>query len=165
MTAAARQSPLRRTVFKIAVAPPGSHTDADIARGAENALSWISYLPSDAVKIQVEAGWIRLSGSVDWDYQRQNAASAVQYLAGVKGISNDITINADTPSTQIKSAIEAALQRRFDAADQDISVTVTGKDVTLSGTVTSWWQRRLARNSAWNAPGVQHVTDHLTIEG
>ena len=45
----------------------------------------------------------------------------------------------------------------------DIPFSVTGKDVTLSGTVTSWWQRRLARNSAWNAPGVQNVTDHMTI--
>jgi osmotically-inducible protein OsmY len=55
------------------------------------------------------------------------------------------------------------LERRFDSEDQDISVSVSGKNVTLSGTVTSWWQRDLARNSAWNAPGVQNVTDHMTI--
>jgi osmotically-inducible protein OsmY len=111
----------------------------------------------------VENGWIQLSGKVGRDYQRQNAAAAVRYLVGVKGITDDITIRSETPSAQIKEEIEAALERRFDSEDQDISVSVSGKNVTLSGTVTSWWQRDLARNSAWNAPGVQNVTDHMTI--
>jgi osmotically-inducible protein OsmY len=158
-----RVAGVKALVVKIIVAPPGSHSDAEIARAAGSALSWLSYLPENAVKIQVEDGWIKLAGSVAWDYQRQNAAGAVQNLAGVKGISNDISLDSDLPSTQIKADIEAALERRFDAADQDISVAVTGKDVTLSGTVTSWWQRHLARTSAWNAAGVRNVKDHLHI--
>ena len=158
-----RVAGVKALVVKIEVALLGSHTDADIARAAEHALAWASYLPKDAVKIQVEGGWIKLSGKVDWDYQRQNAAGALKYLAGVKGVTNDITLNAETPSGRIKTDIEAALQRRFDADDQDIAVSVSGKNVTLSGTVTSWLQRDLARDSAWNAPGVQNVTDHMTI--
>ena len=158
-----RVAGVKALVVKIVVAPAGSHTDADIARAAENSLAGAAYLPKDSVRIQVENGWIQLSGKVDRDYQRQNAAAAVRYLVGVKGITNDISIRSETPSAQIKEEIEAALGRRFDAEDQDISGSVAGKNVTLSGTVTSWWQRDLARNSAWNAPGVQNVTDHMTI--
>jgi osmotically-inducible protein OsmY len=158
-----RVAGVKALVVKIAVAPPGSHTDADIARAADSALAGVSYLPKDAVKIQVENGWVQLSGKVDWDYQRQNAAAAVRYLVGVRGITDDITIRSETPSAKIKEDIEAALGRRFDSDDQDIAVSVIGKNVTLSGTVSSWWQRDLARNSAWNAPGVQNVTDHMTI--
>jgi osmotically-inducible protein OsmY len=158
-----RVAGVKALVVKIVVAPAGSHTDADIARAAESALAGVSYLPKDSVRIQVENGWIQLSGKVGRDYQRQNAAAAVRYLVGVKGITDDITIRSETPSAQIKEEIEAALERRFDSEDQDISVSVSGKNVTLSGTVTSWWQRDLARNSAWNAPGVQNVTDHMTI--
>jgi osmotically-inducible protein OsmY len=36
-------------------------------------------------------------------------------------------------------------------------------DVTLCGTVTNWWQRDMARDSAWNAAGVRNVNDQLTI--
>jgi osmotically-inducible protein OsmY len=158
-----RVAGVKALVVKIVVAPLGTYSDTDIAKAAESALAWVSYLPKDSIKIQVEAGWIKLTGTVDRDYQRQNATGAVRYLAGVKGITDDITLSSDAPSTQIKTDIEAALERRFDSSDQDIAVSVTGRNVTLSGTVTNWWQRDLARASAWNAPGVQNVTDHLTI--
>jgi osmotically-inducible protein OsmY len=35
--------------------------------------------------------------------------------------------------------------------------------LTLSGTVTNWWQHYLMRNTAWNAPGVELVRDRLQI--
>jgi osmotically-inducible protein OsmY len=159
-----RVAGVKALVVKIVVAPLDARTDADIARAAaEGALAWVSYLPKESIKIQVENGWITLSGKVDWDFQRQNAASTVRHLKGVKGITDDIVIALETPSSAIKANIEAALERRFDSEDQHIAVSVSGKDVTLSGSVTSWWQRDLARDSAWNAPGVQNVKDHMTI--
>ena len=154
---------VKALVVKLIVAPLDTRTDADIARAAEGALAWVSYVPKNSINIQVENGWITLSGSVTWDYQRQNVATAVRYLTGVKGVSDEITIQADAPSTQIKADIESALERGFDSEDQDVAVSVSGRNVTLSGTVTSWWQRDLARNAAWNATGVQNVTDHMTI--
>ncbi len=161
--AAQRIAGVKALVVKLVVAPLDTRTDADIARAAESALAWVSYVPKNTIKIQVENGWITLSGTVTWDYQRQNVATAVRYLTGVKGVSDEITIQPDAPSTQIKADIESALERGFDSEDQDVAVSVSGRNVTLSGTVTSWWQRDLARNAAWNATGVQHVTDHMTI--
>lgn len=154
---------VKSLVVKLAVSPLGTHSDADIAHAAQNVLAWSSAVPRDCVKIQVENGWVTLSGSVDWDYQRRSAAGAVRYLAGVKGLTDNISIETDSPSGRIKESIEASLVRRFDAEDQNIVVSVSGKTVTLSGNVTSWWQRDRARDSAWNAPGVQHVTDHLVV--
>jgi len=154
---------VKALVVKLAVTPLDQRSDEDIARAAESALSWASYLAKDSIKIQVENGWLTLSGTVPWDYQRQNAARAVRYLTGVKGVSDEIKIQTDLPSTKIRADIEAALERGFDYKDQDIVIDVSGRNVTLSGTVTSWWQRDLARNAAWNAAGVQNVTDHMTI--
>jgi len=141
-----------------------TRTDADIARSAETTLQWVTFLPRDSVKVMVEKGWVTLSGAVDWDYQRQNAVSAVRYLTGVKGITDNTTIKSAATSTHIKADIESSLERRFDSDDQDIVVSVQGGDVTLTGTVTSWWQRELARDSAWSAVGVRHVSDKLTID-
>lgn len=42
-------------------------------------------------------------------------------------------------------------------------VSVDDRVAIPSGTVTNWWYRYLSRNSAWNAPGVEEVHDHLRI--
>ncbi len=81
----------------------------------------------------------------------------------MKGVSDIVQIATQSHSHQTKLDIEAALERHYDAEDQDISVAVQDGDVTLSGTVTNWWQLDSAREAAWNAPGVRHVANKLTI--
>jgi VCBS repeat-containing protein len=164
--AAERVNGVKSLAISIEVELPGSsaRSDVDIARAAENALQWVSYLPKDAIRVVVESGWITLSGQVDWDYQRQTAASAVRYLVGVKGLTDLITLKTRDSSSGIKSDIEAALKRRSDGDARDISVAVKAGEVTLTGTVPNWWQREAARESAWAAPGVQRVIDKLNID-
>jgi osmotically-inducible protein OsmY len=141
----------------------GERTDIDIARSAEDALRWVTYMPKESVKVMVEKGWVTLTGEVEWDYQRRHAAETVRHLAGVKGVSDQVRIKTQSRSSEIKLDIEAALERRYDSEDQDISVSVEDGDVTLIGTVTNWWQLDSAREAAWNAPGVRHVANKLTI--
>ena len=47
--------------------------DTDIAQKALQTLSWDIEVPYDKVKVEVEDGWVTLTGTVDWNYQR-NAA-------------------------------------------------------------------------------------------
>ncbi len=50
-------------------------TDADIARSAENALQWTTYLPKpDSVKVMVESGWITLSGDKGKSMENENSS-------------------------------------------------------------------------------------------
>jgi len=163
--AAQRVSGVKALAIEMDVTLPGAskRNDADIARTAENVLQWTANLDNDCVKVMVENGWITLSGQVNWEYQRQAAAIAVRYLLGVKGVSDTIAIKPKVSSTAVKSDIEAALKRGATADAKKISVEVRGADVTLSGTVQSWSERNLARNSAWAAPGVGNVVDNMTI--
>ena len=142
---------------------PSKRTDVDIARSAENVLMWTTGVAKDSVKIMVENGWVTLSGTVDWGFQRDNAAAAVRYLMGVTGVSNAIVIKPKVSLSAVKADIEAALKRRARAHAQKISVEVHGDDVTLSGTVDSWAERELAEHSAWGTPGVRKVVDNITI--
>jgi len=138
--------------------------DAQLGVVVHNALSWGAYLPEDAVSARVEDGWVTLSGTVHWGFQRQNAEDAVRYMKGVKGLTNAITVaNRTAPVGDIKANIEAALRRHYDAQNQHVVVSVDDRVVTLSGTVTSWWHRHLTRKSAWNASGVEDVRDHMRI--
>jgi osmotically-inducible protein OsmY len=163
--AAQRVSGVKALAIEMDVKLPGSskRNDADIARAVENVLEWTTYLPKDHVKVMVEGGSVTLSGEVDWEYQRQSAADAVRYLMGVTGVSNQISVKPTASAGAITSGIEAAMKRRAQTSAQKISVQVKGADVTLGGTVHSWAERDLARNSAWGAPGVRNVVDNIAI--
>ena len=141
----------------------GQRNDGDIAKSAANMLSWASSVPDDAIKVLVENGWITLSGSVDWHFQKQAASDAVRFLTGVKGFSDQITIKPTVTTRAVKADIEAALNRRATRDAKKISVRVDGAEVTLTGTVHSYAEREIATNSAWGTPGVRNVVDDMTL--
>lgn len=88
-----RISGVKALVVKLEIAMPGTNhrSDADIARSTENRLKWL--MPNkNAVNVMVENGWITLSGEVDWVYQKQIANMVVRYLAGVRGVNDQIAI-------------------------------------------------------------------------
>lgn len=138
-------------------------TDAEIASSVESALLWATYFSPESIKVKVEGGWITLSGEVEWNYQRQAAIYAIRHLAGVTGVSDQIAVKPKVAAALVKSDIEAALKRRARTDAQKISVEVQGGDVTLTGSVHSWSERDLARDSAWSTPGVRNVVDKMTV--
>ena len=149
--------------MKVKLSQLGQRTDADIAESAKNILGWTSSLPADAVEVMVEGGWLTLSGDVEWQYQRQDAADSVRYLSGVTGVSNQIAIKPSLSASVVKSDIEAALKRRAAADAKTISVDVKGADVTLTGSVHNWAERDLATRSAWSSAGVRKVVDKMHL--
>ena len=147
----------------VKLAGNGKRNDSELANAAQGALEIATYFSPNNVKAKVESGWITLSGEVEWDYQRQSAVNAIRHLSGVTGVSDEIAIKPKVSSLLVKSDIEAALKRRAHTDAQKISVDVQGSDITLTGTVHSWSERVLARDSAWSSPGVRSVVDKLTV--
>ena len=147
----------------VSLSASGKRTDAEIAQAAHSILAWTSSLPEDAISVLVERGWLTLTGDVNWQYQRQDAADSVRYLPGVTGVSNQIAIKPLLSPAVVKSDIEAALKRRAVADASSITVEVSGADVTLTGTVHSWAERDLATRSAWGTAGVRHVVDKMSL--
>ncbi len=163
--AAQRVAGVRALAVEIDVKLNGSskRTDTDVAHSVENVLLWTTYLPKDTVKVMVEDGWVTLSGQVQWGFQRATAATAVRYLAGVRGLTDQITIKPSVMGSAVKNDIEAALKRRATEDSKNISVSVDGSVVTLKGNVPNWAERETASNAAWCTPGVSRVIDNITI--
>jgi osmotically-inducible protein OsmY len=163
--AAQRVAGVKALTVEIEVKLPGTsaRTDIDVARSVENVLQWATDVPKSSLKVMVENGWITLTGEVDWDYQRQAAASAIRHLTGVRGVSCNIAVKPKVSTSAVKSDIEAALKRRATSESQKIKVAVHGTSVTLTGTAHSWSERELAAHSAWGTPGVQYVVDEITV--
>ena len=163
--AAQRVNGVMGLTVEMQVKPTGLHqrSDVDIARSVENVLLWTANIPANQIKVMVENGWVTLSGSVDWDYQRKMATRAVRHLMGVQGLSDTIAIKPKLSFSAVKSDIEAALKRRALSSADKISVEVHGAEVTLSGKVGSWAERDLATHSAWSTPGVRQVIDNIRV--
>ena len=121
-------------------------------------------LPKDKVRVTVEYSWVTLEGELPWNYQKVAAKKAVNYLEGVKGVTNNITIRSTTHDAIEKIEVENALARNWSLNDCDINVTVSGTSVTLRGTVTSWYQKEEAARIAWNTPGIWHVENDLAVD-
>lgn len=67
-------------------------TDPEIARDAVQRLQKQVDLPSNEIMVTVEDAWVRLQGSVEWEYQKQIAGTAVKNLKEVEGVFNNIEV-------------------------------------------------------------------------
>ncbi|BCM20895.1 BON domain-containing protein [Mesorhizobium sp. J8] len=148
------------------VRPFGTNRTADdeIAKRAVNTIAWNASIPSGAVQIRVQDGWVKLTGKVEWHYQKTAAEDAVRHLAGVVGVSNQIEIKPRPSTYDIKQRIENALKRTAELEAQEIKVNVLDNGaVRLEGRVHAWSERRAAERAAWAAAGVKTVEDRITI--
>ena len=105
-----------------------------------------------------------LEGELEWNFQKEEAKKSIHNLAGLIGVTNNITIKSISKDAIEKKDIESALKRNWSIDDEDIHVKVTENKVTLSGSVESWYQRDEAARIAWNAPGVCNVSNELMVE-
>ncbi|PYX13236.1 MAG: ornithine aminotransferase [Acidobacteria bacterium] len=139
-------------------------TDSDIAEAAVHALEWDAGVPSDRVKATVSKGWVTLKGEVEWQYQKQDAEQVVRRLAGVKGVTNLITVKPHVTPSELKKKIEDALVRNAEIDANKITVEVQGSKAILKGTVRAWAEKEEAARVAWSAPGITSVENRITVE-
>lgn len=111
---------------------------------------------------KVEDGWVTLEGEVEWNYQREAAYDIAKNQYGVKGVTNNITIEKTKDQVE-REAIERAFRRNLFLDDSNITVNVSDHNVTLKGSVPSWYQKDQAEKIAWNARGVQNINNQLKV--
>ncbi|GAB3220563.1 BON domain-containing protein [Spirosoma arcticum] len=164
---ARRVTGVKAVVQDIVVELPGwnKHTDQDIAEAALNALKWNSFTANAGIQVKVEEKHITLEGQVDWNYRKKAAEDAVRYLAGVKGVSNLITVKPSVSfgAEDVKDKIRKALERNADIEANSILVEAIGNKAILNGSVHSWSEYDAAESAAWSAPGVSHVENNLNV--
>ena len=149
----------------IEVRPVGTRSTADdvLAKRAADLIRWNAFVPEEAVKVKVQKGYVTLTGSVEWQYQKDSAYRAVRDMQDITGVYNQITVTPRASAVDVKSRIEDALKRNAEVEAEKIKVKVAGGKVTLEGKVKAWSDRYIAERAAWAAPGVKQVEDHLGL--
>lgn len=144
--------------------PPGiGLPDPEIARDTAAALEREVPDAAQTIRIVVHDGHVRLEGQVEWQYQRVRAEECVRKLPGVRMVSNQIALRGKPVAADIKERIGAALKRSAQIDADGIDVVIDGSQVTLTGRVRSWAEHEEAADTAWCAPGVLEVRNHLCV--
>lgn len=165
--AAERVKGVRAVANDIEVRLPATadRTDPDIAAAARRALEWDTLVPTDSIRITVSNRWITLRGQVDWEFEKREAERAVQRLAGVRGVTNLITVRPRPRAepAELKRKIEAALVRSAETDAENIEVDIEDDKIFLRGTVRTWAEKEEAERVAWSAPGVTAVDNRIMV--
>ena len=105
-----------------------------------------------------------MEGELPWNFQKEAVQKAIRVLFGIKGITDSITIKAETQDAVEEKELQNAFRRNASLDARKIAVNVSGARITLSGTVASGYQKSEAGRIAWNSPGVSHVENAIIVK-
>lgn len=137
--------------------------DDEIAKRIVDVLTWNVLVPVEKIEVKVERGWVTLTGTVDWAFQRDEAKKSAGRISGVIGVGNLIEVRRLPAAADIKDRIFAAFMRQADLDASAISVRAEDGVVYLGGHVHHWGERRIAERAAWSAPGVTAIEDKIRV--
>lgn len=149
---------VRSVVNSIKVAPTGSRTDYQIQLDILAALTNDPATEAYDVTCIVDEGAVTLRGELDSYRERQLARKVAKGIRGVTSVKDEMTVTyeADRRDSEIKADVVQGLRWNAYVDGGLIRVKVDDGRVTLSGTVGSAAEKRLATTNAWVA-GVRSV--------
>src|SRR5216683_283608 len=118
------------------------------------------------VDVKVEDAFVTLTGTADWQYQRDEADFVASNIVGTLDVFDEIEIEHPTPDRgDVKESIKKAFKRNAALDANDLHVSTDNGSVTVKGTVNSWAEHDEAIDAAWAAPGVSSVHDDYSADG
>jgi len=137
--------------------------NADLRGDVLNALTLNTLVPA-TVDAQVADGFVTLSGTANWQFQRDEAEFVASNVPGVISVTDEVRLTAPGPSAHdVQHSIKKAMERNAKLDAESVSVESENGTVTLRGTVSSWADHDEAVSAAWAAPGVTRVKDHILV--
>jgi osmotically-inducible protein OsmY len=136
--------------------------DDELEAAARAGLDANGLVPKGAITVKAEDGRVVMSGNVHHYYEIQAAEHVIRHLRGLAEFTDLVTVSQD-PSDAVSEGIADSLTRNAAVDADQIKVTDTGGNVTLSGTVRSYAEKEEARRAALMAPGVISVDDQLAV--
>jgi len=164
--AAARVRGVTRVANELRVQIPDKERrdDEDVRGDVLEALMLDISVPM-TVDAHARDGFVTLTGTAHWHYQREAAEFRAANVPGVAGIDNAISLTRTPNAREARDAIRAAFRRDAAIEADGLSVETSSAGlVILSGTVSSWAAHDHALAATWSAPGVIQVDDRIRVE-
>jgi osmotically-inducible protein OsmY len=122
-------------------------------------------IQQDVIDEEVDYGVVTLIGTVDSYTVMLAAEEAVQRVAGVGAVVNNLSVRGmfTHNDTDIAKAAAAALEANFAVPADRVEVTVQNGKVMLRGEVAWAQQRKAAANTVRYLPGVRDVINLIQV--
>lgn len=136
--------------------------DAELRADVLQALMLDSLVPS-TVDATVEDGYVTLTGTAEWQYQRDEAEYVASNMVDALDVFDEIELKPNPSAHAVKEDIKSAFKRNAKLDAEDLDVSTSNGTVKIEGTVGSWAEHDEAIDAAWAAPGVTFVDDQMTV--
>jgi len=132
---------------------------------AEEALSTNMHNSSLGINIQVEKGYITLTGIVDVLAEKSAAQEIISRLSGIKGVNNELTVGMDN-YVEDEEITEQVIQRFLEEPQieaKEIGAVAKKGVVYLKGHAKTLAEVEIAKELAGTVMGVKDVVNQLKI--
>jgi osmotically-inducible protein OsmY len=142
-------------------------TDAQIQHEVMEELAWDARVKSTNVGVEVDAGVVTLTGTVDSWAARLAAQEAAHRVDGVLDVANDVRVklpgSPELTDADVAKAVRHALVWDVLVPHERITSTVSNGFVTLAGAVSNWTQHDDAARRVRNLAGVREVINTIEV--
>ena len=144
------------------------HADSGITSVVQETLEANDKVKAKQVDVQTREGTVYLTGVVDTEEARREAARVAWRTEGVRGVVNDLTVGERTVGSWIddvliSSKVKTKLIANSEIKSGDIDVSSSQGVVTLIGRVSSQAIKDDAERIARATSGVTDVNNELTV--
>lgn len=165
---------VRKVQNEITVDLPTKRNDREIQADVTAALGRNVYLTGLPITVTVLNGTVMLQGSVGNDYEKNKAQKIAGRIVGVKDIRNQLQVDesknhgarkAPPPlsNTLVLDGVRAELNQDQRINPSDITIEGAYGHITLSGSVDTLYEKRVAEQDVRDVVGVGWVTNNLVV--
>jgi osmotically-inducible protein OsmY len=142
-------------------------SDMQLQRDVIDELRWDPQIKEKEIGVAAKDGVVTVSGSIASYAERWAVERAVERVAGVKVVANEIEVKLPTSFVRSDSDIAHQVVEAFrwdvQVPDETITAKVARAWVTLEGEVDWAFQRDAAESAVRNLTGVRGVTNLLKV--
>jgi osmotically-inducible protein OsmY len=119
----------------------------------------------ESVDVEVEDGFVTLTGTARWQYEREAAEVVAGSIGGARNVGNEIElVQPMSPDvSEVKERIASALGGKSAAGTDQLRISASAGKVTITGSVRSWSQHDDAIAAAGATPGVTELEDRIAV--
>jgi osmotically-inducible protein OsmY len=139
-------------------------TDPQITDAVGDALFTKHGVPGYVIDVRTNEGIVTMSGTVNNIMAKERAVRVAETVKGVRSVVDRIKVaDAGRSDEEVRDDVRAALLMDPATDSWEITATVDHGMVTLSGTVESWQEKRLAAKVAKSVRGVRGLNNKIDI--
>lgn len=143
-------------------------TDLQLHKDVIEELRWDPQINDAEIGVSVKGGVVTLSGTVESFGQKSAAERAVERVAGVRAVAEELHVRPTAKhrrdDTEIAHAVVNALSWNIEVPATKITVKVEGGWITLTGVVDWNYQRLAAEFAVRYLPGVRGLLNLIEVK-